>query len=445
MASSRNAMKRRAKGIRSYKSIANSIMQKAAVTRIQAVLLIAVIIVASVAAVTYYYYSNAPATNEVVIAAILPLSGSMSTIGANSKNGHDLAVQDINSAGGIKSLGGAKIKIIYSDVQSDPTVAVTETERLIATYHPVAIVGGYASSLSLPIAQVAESHKVPFLATVAQADALTNVGYKYVFRQMARASLVGAIPIDVTLDMANHTGTTVQNVALLFDNSIAIQVQQATARQHAKDLGLNIVFDESYTTGVSDFTPLVTKLKAANPDVLVTFSFTNDAILLARTIRQMDVNLKGYISTGGGYLEPDFITSAGNASEYILAGAGWMGDLNIPGLSEVVNRYFEKYGVFMNEHAGLSYTATWLLKEVLELSGKLHADKPFDPDSIRDAFLTIDITSGPAVMNAGGRAKFQVNGDNLYATYVYLQILNGTQRSVWPFERASTQAVWPMP
>ena len=123
----------------------------------------------------------------------------------------------------------------------------------------------------------------------------------------------------------------------------------------------------------------------------------------------------------------------------------WQRDLKIEGLAEVVERYEEEYGIFMNEHAGLSYAATWLIKEVLELSSSLHPDDPLDSDSIREAFLTIDISSGPAVMTAGGRAKFNEKGDNIYGTHVYLQILDGTQQTVWPFDRASTDAIWPMP
>lgn len=421
-----------------------TIKSKKAITKIQAIILVVVIVAASVAGY-WYYYSMTAASNEIIIGAPLPFSGAMATIGVSCQRGHDLAVEDINAAGGIDVLGGRKIKIVYADIQTDPTVTTSETERLITTHNPVAILGAYASSLTYVATEVSERHKVPFLAPMAQADAITDRGFNYTFRQAIRASRVGAKGIDIIVDMAQHYGTPVQNIAIVYENTLWGQTSSDAVRSRAPDVGFNIVFDEAYSQGSSDLSPLVTRLKAANPDVVVLMSYLNDAILMANTFHELDFNAMGYIGMGGGYLEPDFIDSAGANSEYFFAGSGWQRDLNIIGMAGVVARYEEKYGVFMNEHAGLCYAATWLIKEVIELSGSLHPDKPLDPDSIRDAFLNIDISSGPAVMTAGGRAKFNEKGDNIYGAIVYLQILNATQRTAWPFDRASAVAVWPTP
>jgi len=422
-----------------------AIKSKRAITKIQAIIIVALIAVASVAAYWYYYSTSVAAPKEIIIGAPLPFSGAMATIGVSCQRGHDLAVEDINAAGGIKSLGGAKIKIIYADIKTDPTVTTSETERLITTHHPVAILGAYASSLTYVATEVSERYKVPFLAPMAQADDITERGFKYVFRQAIRASNVGAKAIDMIVEMGQHYGTPIKTIAIVYENTLWGKTSSAGARKHAPEVGFTIVYDETYSQGSSDLSPVVTKLKAAKPDVVVLASYLNDAILMARTFHELDFNAKGYVAMGGGYLEPDFINSAGKDSEYFFAGSGWQRDLNIPGMADVVKRYEEKYKVFMNEHAGLCYAATWLIKEVIELSASLHPDKPLDPDSIREAFLKIDISSGPAVMTAGGRAKFNEKGDNIYGTHVYLQVLNGAQRTVWPFDRASAKAVWPAP
>ncbi len=417
---------------------------KKAITKIQTIAIIVVVAAASIVAGLYYYFTIT-APEEIIIGAPLPFSGAMATIGESCRRGHDLAVEDINAAGGIESLGGAKIKIVYADIKTDPTVTATETERLITTYNPVAILGAYASSLTYVATQTSESHKVPFLAPMAQADDITERGFKYTFRQAIRASKVGAKAIDLILNMSEHYETPVETVAIVYENTLWGQTSSGAARDHASELGFTIVLDEAYSQGSSDLSPVVTRLKDANPDVVVLASYLNDAILMANTFHELDFNAMGYVAMGGGYLEPDFINSAGDNSEYFFAGSGWQRDLNIPGMEDVVNRYEEKYGVFMNEHAGLCYAATWLMKEVLELSGSLHPDDPLNHDSIRDAFLKIDISSGPAVMTAGGRAKFNEKGDNIYGAHVYLQVLNGTQRTVWPFDFASAEAVWPAP
>jgi branched-chain amino acid transport system substrate-binding protein len=335
--------------------------------------------------------------------------------------------------------------MIYGDVKTDPTVTATETERLISTYSPTAILGAYASSLTYVATEVSERYKVPFLAPMAQADPITERGFKYVFRQAIRASQTGGIAIDVILDMAEKYETPINNIAIVYENTLWGTTGSEAVRKRAEEVGLNIVYSEPYSQGSSDLSPLVTQLKAAKPDVVVLASYLNDAILMARTFHEMDFNALGYIGLGGGYLEPDFINSAGEDSEYFFAGSGWQRDLSIEGMADVVERYEEKYGVFMNEHAGLSYASTWLIKEVIELSCELHPDNPLDPDSIRDAFLNIDISSGPAVMTAAGRAKFNEKGDNIFGSFVYLQVLEGEQRTVWPFDRGSTTPVWPAP
>lgn len=421
-----------------------AIKSRGGITKIQAVILVALIIVPSAAAY-WYYQSIQVASKEIVIGAPLPLSGAMATIGLSCQRGHDLAVEDINSAGGIKALGGAKIKIVYADIKSDQTVTMSETERLIATYHPAAILGAYGSSLTYVATEASERNKVPFLAPMAQADAITDRGFKYVFRQAIRASLVGNKAVDMVVEMSQRYGTPVRNIAIVYENTLWGQTSSEGVRKHAPEVGFTIVYDEAYSQGSSDLSPIVTKLKAASPDVVFVASYLNDAILMARTFHELDFNAKAYVAMGGGYLEPDFIKSAGKDSEYFFAGSGWQRDLKIPGLADVVQRYEQKYGVFMNEHAGLCYAATWLIKEVLELSATRHPDKPLDPDSIRETFLNIDISSGPAVMTAGGRAKFNEKGDNIYATHVYLQVLNAAQYTVWPFDRASTETVWPAP
>lgn len=422
-----------------------SISKRQAITKIQGILVIALVIGVSV--VAYYYYSaSSPPPTDIILGAPLPLSGTLAAIGQNCQRGHDLAVDEINSAGGIGALGGAKVKIVYADIKSDPTVTTSETERLISTSHPVAIMGAYSSALTYVATEVSERNKVPFIAPMAQADSITDRGFKYVFRQALLASAVGARAVDMVVDMSQRFNTPVKNIAILYENTLAGQTGSAGVRAHAPQVGLTIVYDQSYSQGLSDFSPIIAKVKAANPDVVFMQSYLNDAILIATTFRQLDFNPKAFVALGGGYLEPDFIKSAGKASEFFLAGSGFQRDLsNPPGLSDMVQRYEAKYGVFMNEHAGLCHAATWVIKDVLELSAKLHPDKPLNPDSIRDAFLQIDITSGPATFTAGGRFKVNERGDNIYATHVYLQVINGAQVTVWPFDRAATKPVWPLP
>lgn len=426
--------------------ILQGIKGRKAVTKIQAAIIIALVAVASMIAGGLYYSTTVSTSKEIVIGAPVPVSGSLAATGIDIKNGYELAQDDINAAGGIKNLGGAKVKFIFADTQSDTTVSASETERLIETYHPVIMTGYYSTATTLAAIPITERNKVPILGPLQQGVKLTTSGYKYFFRNAFRADKTGFIGIDNLMAMVQHFGIPVKTVALIGTNDAALMDVINSTRQAAKDAGLQIVFDETYPPGVTDVSSLVIKLKAAKPDVIIPMSFITESLLLARTLKEYQVDAIAYFAVaGGGILEPDFIKMLGNTSEYYIAGSAWMRDLTKPGLADLVKRYETKYGILMNEHAGQAYSCGWIMKEVIELSATLHPDNPLDGDSIRDAFLKIDITSGPAVLGAADRVKFNENGDNMYPAFVYLQILNGTQHTVWPLNLASAAAVWPQP
>ncbi|WP_020203495.1 ABC transporter substrate-binding protein, partial [Cupriavidus sp. WS] len=124
---------------------------------------------------------------EIPIGFVLPLSGGAATIGNQTKQGAEIAAEQINQAGGIRSLGGAKLKLIFADSQSKPDVGVAETERLIQRENVPLIVGAYNSAVTFPATEVAERYKVPWVVTGAVKDEITERGFKYVFRPNNKA------------------------------------------------------------------------------------------------------------------------------------------------------------------------------------------------------------------------------------------------------------------
>ncbi|RLG58655.1 MAG: hypothetical protein DRN95_04015, partial [Candidatus Hydrothermarchaeota archaeon] len=122
-----------------------------------------------------------PETIEVKIGTIWPLSGPLASSGEKHLNGVKLRVMEVNDAGGIKSLGGAKVKLVVADNQGDPKVSASETERLIVKEKIVGLVGCYTSSTTLPATEVTERYKIPTVAC-AGSPKITGRGYKYVLR-----------------------------------------------------------------------------------------------------------------------------------------------------------------------------------------------------------------------------------------------------------------------
>jgi branched-chain amino acid transport system substrate-binding protein len=147
----------------------------------------------------------------VNIGVIQPLSGANAQFGVNSRNGIELVADGINAAGGIKALGGAKINLVVSDATSNPTTASTAAERLIAQNELTAILGAFASSLTLPISEVTARADIPFL-TQAFADEITGRGLESVFKVTATASVIGRAQVNYTLAIAGAAGSRIERI-----------------------------------------------------------------------------------------------------------------------------------------------------------------------------------------------------------------------------------------
>ena len=125
---------------------------------------------------------------DVKIGFVLPLSGGAATIGNQTKVGAEVAVAQINAAGGVKSMGGAKLVPLFADSQSKPDVGVAETERLITRENVAMVVGAYNSGVTFPATELAERYKTPWLVTGAVKDEITERNFKYVFRPNNKAT-----------------------------------------------------------------------------------------------------------------------------------------------------------------------------------------------------------------------------------------------------------------
>jgi len=344
------------------------ILDKRAVTKVQTIIIVAVIAIALIAGAGAYYFTTRTSAEEIIIGVPLPLTGGQAASGIDMRNGFELAMQDINAAGGIENLGGAKIKFVFADTQSDATVSLTETQRIIDTYNPVLMTGYYNGPPTMSAVQVTEPAKIPLLMPLLTTKSLTTSGYQYVFRNAMRADLSGPFLLDSLIAIGQEYGTPINKIAILSENDFSIQNY---TRTEALAKGLEVVYFDVFAPGTTDFSSIAQRIKAADPDAVLAFSVMPESPLIARALKQFQVDAVCYAGFGG-FLEPDFINTLGNTSEYYLAISGWMRDQSTPGLADIVSRYEAKYNMLMNEHAGQCYTSAWVIKEVLELSAQLH-------------------------------------------------------------------------
>ncbi|HEX3182462.1 MAG TPA: ABC transporter substrate-binding protein [Beijerinckiaceae bacterium] len=361
------------------------------------------------------------AAEPINIGALYPVTGSMAQIGQGCVNAAKLAVQMVNDAGGIKSLGGAKLNLIISDIQSDTTVTRTETDRVINGSKVSAIHGCYASALTLIASEVAERAKVP-LITGSSSDQL-NVNRRYTFTPFARASQFA----QAQLQMARLVNEK-PKVAVIFENTAFGTSTSNGLREKAPGEGVEIALFEPYSAGFADASPLINKVKASGADMLFSVSYLNDLILIVRTIKQVGLKI-GMNGGSGGFVIPDFYKTVGSLADGLQGVAHWNHDSDEN--AQKVNAVYQKmYGEFLFEYAGGLVAQTFMLADALERAAST------DPQKVRDALATLDVTSGYAAMCPGGKVKFGPDGKNIYGHPVGVQWQHGDLASVFPKEDA---------
>jgi len=388
---------------------------------------------------------SAMAETVVKIGNVEPLSGPSASVGQQGKNAREMAVEEINAAGGIKSLGGAKLQLIYADSKSDPNVGVTETERLINTDKVHIVTGCWNSGVTYPATAVAERYGIPFVVPVSVRDTITERGFKYVFRIAAKDSWWTRDQFTFLKDMKDEFGTELKTVAFVYENGDWGTGFAAQWKTLAEEAGYEVVLDEPYPSAATDLTPVVTKIRRAKPDVLLLTSNAADAVLITNTLADYKVSPKVVLGSGGGHADPTFISGTSDNARFMFDIVEWETDVNKPGAKETNDKYKAKYGSNLTGEAVDAYVAIYVIADALERAASL------EPAKIRDALATTDLKTGPAAIVAYDSIKFDASGQNENAALAIVQINDlgqGLERiTVWPktSRRADYTPVFPMP
>src|SRR5690606_22074146 len=172
-------------------------------------------------------------------------------LGEHNRRGLQMAVDEINAAGGIRSLGGARLEIVWGDTQGRPNVGINEVRRLIEREGVVAVIGAYQSAVTLPTSQVAQQLRTPYIDNIAIADEIAERGYDYVFMLPPKASQYASLGVDFVRDLRRLRGRHIRRVALLYENS---DYGQSVATGVKESLGndFEVVAEVSYSANAAD-------------------------------------------------------------------------------------------------------------------------------------------------------------------------------------------------
>jgi len=371
--------------------------------------------------------AEAPPVN---VGVIMPLSGPNAQFGINSRNGVELVADEINKAGGIAELGGAKINLVVADATSTPTTAGTVAQRLITQQDITAVLGAFASSLTLAISEVTERRDIPLL-TMSFADQITGRGYKNIFQVVAKASVIGKAQFEYTAAIAQAAGTKIEKIAIMYEDTAYGTAQANGLRAGAKAANVELVMDDAYPLGITDTTPLINKLRASGAQAVFPVSYLNDSLLIIRTMRQQKVTIPA-IGGAAGYVIPDFEKGLGEFAENVLS----IDTSNYDLAPELTERFRKRFGYFM-VHEALEHAVC--LEIVVQAIKKAKSAKA---EEVAAALRGAKFTGGWINGMTGGAVQFNEAGLNVLSVPLMVQWRAKDIVTVWPKEIARSAPVW---
>ena len=263
------------------------------------------------------------AQETLKIGAPQPMTGPDAPFGDKFKKAYGLAVEEINAKGGIN---GKKLEVILEDHQAKNTLAATVTEKLITQTKVLVLTGGRASGQAVEIASVAQRLKTPYVVDHPSADIITAKGFEWVFRNNPTGSIY---PQAFNKFITDVPGAMPKSAAVVYDNTVFGKTIAGAAMNFLKSKNVPIVSDEAYPVNSLDFKPVMTKVKATNPDfVLLVAVATTDAILLTRHAKEMGVTPRAFVGFGGGFGVEDFAKELGPLAQNVFSSAAWSGNPN---------------------------------------------------------------------------------------------------------------------
>ena len=397
---------------------------------------------------------SSPAVDAITIGVLEPFTGPWAKNGNESYVAMEIARDMINEKGGIN---GKQIAYIRGDAP-DPSAGKTEAERIITQNDVKLITGTYASPLGIAISAEAERHGVIHWETIASADIITKRGYRHVFQVGPAASRYGKAAVEFTRDeLAQRLGKKFEDlrIALLWENRAFGTAVATGARARAKDLGIKLVFDDGYDQFMTDMTPLVQKLKDANPDILIAISFINDTVLLHRKAKELNFYVPAIIGVSAGHSVPDLKDSLGTVVDGIF-----VSDLPVlvnpsavqPAVQAAAVEFNKRYEKVQHRvpagHAVASFAALWAL-----FTDVLPKAKSMNPEDVRAAALAMDLPDGALINGSGLKfSNFDLPNDpkdagqNIRSAIGVWQWQDGAARQVYPKNLATnTITTVPLP
>ena len=402
---------------------------------------------------------GARAADDIRIGVMYDYTGPLAGGGSKAAAiGNKIAIDMINEKGGVE---GRKIVPIYTDAQSKTDVAINETERLLNEQKVDVVMGVFSSAQCVPMAAKIDAAKKIFWATVCVSSAVfKDRNLQYAFRANIHSDQYGDTSCTFVNENAKKFGKEPKDlkIAIIYEDGPYGSGIANANEARCKALGMQIVHKEAYAATSSDLSALVTKLRRAQPDVILHTGYNPDITLFLRQAKEAGLKFQALIGHGAGYSQIDKLHETFKDDvNYLLdvdpppaqllepkTLAPGLGDLT----AELVKRYQAETGAKeVPPHASMGFNHAWVFfNDVMPRAIKKYGGT--DPDALRKASLDTDIPVGGTIQGYG--VKFfgpgtQMAGQNERAQPVVMQFVKGETKVVWPAAIKTADPVIPLP
>ena len=369
----------------------------------------------------------------VKVGVLHPVSGALSYSGQQGRLGAQLAIEEINAAGGIKALHGAMLEPVLGDAQSTPEGGNAEVEKMNAA-GVAAVVGGYASAICLSASQTAGRYHLPYIVDVGVVDSIVTRGLKNTFRFGPGFGVIAKTALDNLVLINDQAGKTAKTAMIVHEDSAFGTGLAKLLNGQLPESGFQVLETISHPTPTRDFNNVALKIRAQNPDIVIPANYYNEYVLLARTLLQQRIRPKGIYSVlGGAASSYKFVKEFPEAARYIMDCNHWFDPKNPRALD--LKKKVEAKGEFYTYEVYMNYSCMLLLADALERAAS--ADRT-------EIIAALESSTFSGHVMPYGATKF-VNGQNQGAAPVNTQVLGNDIQVIFPAQFASAKPVFPMP
>jgi len=377
----------------------------------------------AVAVTVLFGISEVEAQAPLKIGASLSLTGTYAKPGTYQKEGYEICADELNAKGGLL---GRKVEFVMYDDQSSTQTAQRLYEKLITEDKVEAVMGPYSSAITESVAGISEKYKKVMVSPLAATTSIFRQGRKYIFMVISPAEFY----LEGLVDMGAKRG--LKTIAIVNEDTLFPKATVVGTEELAKKRGLQVVLREAYPKGNTDFSALLVKIKAVNPDIIAAATYFDDAVAITRQMKELNVNPKMFGVTVGGDI-PEFYTLLKQNAEYVYGSTQWDEVLPYPGQKEFLSAYQKKFKHEPSYHAAAGYAGCLIYAEGVKRA------KSLDADLVRAELLKLKIRT------AFGEYAVDHDGFQTAHKMVMIQWQDGKRVVVWPDDLASGKLRFPTP